>query len=126
MGRSQPFRAYLCQPEPDRKGQERLASAVDDADVRDRIQAVGLGEYVGAAGQIAEALKLGAAGADSVGYALVLAAADWRRCGLTRPVRVETLLPLAGPHLDQRTQARLHDQVSFSTGLSVGHTRYQP
>jgi len=100
------------------KEQERLASAVDDPDIRDRIQTVGLGEYVGAAGQIAEALKLGAAGADSIGYALVLAAADWRRCGLTRPVRAETLVPLAEQHLDQRSRARLHDQTSFSTGLA--------
>ena len=44
------------------KEQERLADAVDDPEVRDRIRTVGLGEYVGAAGQVAEALKLGAAG----------------------------------------------------------------
>ncbi len=66
--------------------QQRLAGAVNDPGIRDRIRAVGLGEYVGAAGHVAEALKLGAAGADSLGYALVLAAADWRRCGLTRPI----------------------------------------
>ena len=66
--------------------QERLTRAVADPGIRDRIRAVGLGEYVGAAGQVAEALKLGAAGTDPLGYALVLAAADWRRCGMTRPV----------------------------------------
>lgn len=66
--------------------QERLARAVADPDIRDRIRTVGLGEYVGAAGQVSEALKLGAAGTDALGYALVLAAADWRRCGMTRPV----------------------------------------
>ena len=44
------------------KEQERLAGAVADPDIRDRIRTVGLGEYVGAARQVAEALKLGAAG----------------------------------------------------------------
>ena len=79
---------------------------------------MGLGEYVGAAGQVAEALKLGAAGADSLGYALVLAAADWRRCGMTRPVPASVLAPLAEPHLDQRGQARLADQDAFNAGLA--------
>jgi len=54
--------------------QQRLVDAIDDPDIRDRICTVGLGEYVGAARQVAEALELGAAGTDSLGYALVLAA----------------------------------------------------
>jgi hypothetical protein len=98
--------------------QERLAHAVTDPKIRDRIRAVGLGEYVGAAERVAEALKLGAAGTDSVGYALVLAAADWRRCGMTRPVPVAMLSPLAEPHLDQRERTKLSDQDIFSTGLA--------
>ena len=101
-----------------RNEQERLARAVTDPEIRDRIRTVGLGEYVGAAGQVAEALKLGAAGADSVGYALVLAAADWRRCGMTRPVPAALLSPLAEPHLDQRRRAKLGDQDIFSAGLA--------
>ena len=101
-----------------KKEQERLASVVDDPEIQDRIRDVGLGEYVGAAGQVAEALHLGAAGADIVGYALVLAAADWRRCGMTRPVPAAMLSPLAEPHLDQRRRARLHDQDSFTSGLA--------
>ena len=100
------------------KERERLVDAVDDPEIRDRIRAVGLGEYVGAAGQVAEALKLGAAGADNVGYALVLAAADWRRCGMTRPVPAAVLSPLAEPHLAQRRRARLRDQDTFSAGLA--------
>jgi hypothetical protein len=75
------------------KEQERLARAVDDPDIRDRIRTVGLGEYVGAAAQVTEALKLGAGGTDPVGYALVLAAADWRRCGMTRPMPSSMLVP---------------------------------
>lgn len=79
--------------------QERLAGAVADPDIRDRIRAVGLGEYVGAAGQVTEALKLGAAGTDRLGCALVLGAADWRRCGMNRPLPSSLLMPLAKPHL---------------------------
>jgi tetratricopeptide (TPR) repeat protein len=108
------------------KEQERLAGAVDDPEILDRIRAVGLGEYVGAARQVAEALKLGAAGADGVGYALVLAAADWRRCGMSRPVQATMLSSLAEPHLDQRMRARLHDQDSFSAGLAWATRNINP
>ena len=64
--------------------QKRLDDAIGDPSIRARIHTVGLGEYVGAAGRIAEALKLGD-GASGIGYALLLAAADWRRCGMSRP-----------------------------------------
>ena len=43
------------------KEQDRIAAAVDDPEIWDRIRTMGLGEYVGAARQVAEALKLGAA-----------------------------------------------------------------
>jgi hypothetical protein len=101
-----------------RTEQERLANAVPDLVIRDRIRTVGLGEYVGAAGQIAEALELGAAGTDPLGYALVLAAADWRRCGMIRPIPTSMLAALAKPHLDQRGQARLADGDAFNAGLA--------
>ena len=102
----------LTEPE-----QQRLAEAIDDPGIRDRIRTVGLGEYVGGAGQVAQALKLGDA-ANPVGYALVLAAADWRRCGMTRPVPASVLAPLAEPHLDQRQPARLADPDAFDDGLA--------
>jgi tetratricopeptide (TPR) repeat protein len=98
--------------------QERLAVAVEDPDILNRIRIVGLGEYVGAAGQVAEALKLGAAGTAPHGYALVLAAADWRRCGMTRPVPSSLLVPLAEPHLDDRGRAQLADLDTFSAALA--------
>ena len=75
------------------KEQERLADAIDDPEILDRIRRVGLGEYVGAAMQVTEAMKLGAAGTDPLGYALVLAAADWRRCSMTRPIPSSMLAP---------------------------------
>jgi tetratricopeptide (TPR) repeat protein len=97
---------------------ERLALVVPDPDIRDRIRTLGLGEYVGAAIQVAEALKLGAIGTDPLGYALVLAAADWRRCGMTRPIPASVLAPLAEPHLDCRRRAQLADQEAFNAGLA--------
>ncbi len=108
------------------KEEERLASAVEDPGIRDRIQTVGLGEYVGAAGQVAETLKLGATNPDSLGYALVLGAADWRRCGMTRPVPLSVLASLAEPHLDQRRRPRLADQEALSTGLSWATREISP
>ncbi len=98
--------------------QDQLAATVHNPDVRERIRAVGLGEYVGAAGQIAEELKLGAAGANDLGYALVLAAADWRRCGMTHPVPVSVLTSLAGSHLDLAGRTRLADQDGFAAALA--------
>jgi tetratricopeptide (TPR) repeat protein len=100
------------------KEREQLAHTVADLDIQNRIRTVGLGEYVGAARQVGEALKLGAAGTDPLGYALVLAAADWRRCGITRPIPAAMLAPMARPHLDDRGQVRLADQEAFNTGLA--------
>jgi tetratricopeptide (TPR) repeat protein len=101
-----------------RNEQERLADAVEDQSIRERIRTVGLGEYVGAAGQVADALKLGAAGMNALGYALVLAAADWRRCGMIRPITTSMLTSLAKPHLEQRDQVRLADPDALATGLA--------
>ena len=98
--------------------QQRLGDAVPDQAIRDRIRVVGLGEYVGAARQVAEVLQLGAAGTEPLGYALILAAADWRRCGMTRPIPLSVLAQLTKPHLDERGQALLADQDAFKTGLA--------
>ena len=98
--------------------QEQLTDALADPEIRDRIRTVGLGEYVGAAGQIVEALKLGSAGTEPLGYALVLAAADWRRCGMTRPISTTILADMARPHLDNRGRARLADPDAFNAGLT--------
>lgn len=56
------FERIFVSRELTRREQERLDEAVHDPEIRAQIRRVGLGEYVGAAGQIAEALKLGAAG----------------------------------------------------------------
>jgi tetratricopeptide (TPR) repeat protein len=112
------FERVFVKRDLSQREQERLADAVADPEIRYRIQTVGLGEYVGAARQVAEALELGSAGTDPLGYALVLAAADWRRCGMADPIPASILTPLARPHLDSRGQARLADQDSFNAGLA--------
>ena len=112
------FEPIIISRDLTKKEQERLARAVADPEIRERIRAVGVGEYAGAARQVAEALKLGAAGTDRIGYALVLAAADWCQCGMTRPIPAPMLTPLAEPHLDQRGRARLADQDAFNAGLA--------
>ena len=104
----------------------RLAEAIDDPVLRERIYTAGIGEYVGGAGRIAEALKLGESGADRLGYALAPGAADWRRCGMTRPVSASLLAPLAEPHLNQLGQARLADQDAYSSGLAWATREINP
>lgn len=92
----------------------RLDAAVANPEIQAQIRQIGIGEYAGAAKTIADKLALGA----GVGLALVLGAADWRRCGLTRPVP-EALLPgLARPHLDDRGLARLADPAAYAQGLA--------
>jgi hypothetical protein len=106
--------------------QQRLQEAISDPGVRSRIREVGLGEYVGAAGQISEALKLGAAGAGGLGYAMVLAVADWRRCGMTRPLPATMLPALAAPHLDQRRRAQLSDAGARLAGMAWATREINP
>jgi hypothetical protein len=88
---------------------QRLDQAVSDDRIRERIHRVGLGEYVGAAEQISDQLRLGPS-VNPVGYALVQGAADWRRIGILRPVPADILSALAGPHLDPRGRAKLRPE----------------
>jgi hypothetical protein len=116
------FERVFVRRELSQREQEELERAVADPDVRDRIQALGLGEYVGAARQVAEALELGTSGTNPLGYALVLAAADWRRCGMTRPIPTSILTSLALAHLDDRDQVQLILQDAFNAGACLGDT----
>jgi tetratricopeptide (TPR) repeat protein len=104
---------------------QRLTEAVSDAETRNRILEAGLGEYAGAAGQIAEALRLGP-DVNPVGYALCLGAADWRRCGMTRPVPASALPGLAEPHLGARNSARLSDKRAYADGLGWATRQINP
>ena len=96
--------------------QQRLAEAVDDPGVRERVQRVGLGEYVGAAEQIEEALRLGPS-VNPAGFALVLGAADWQRAGMGGPVPAPVLPDLAAPHLPARHRADLSSDAMYQAAL---------
>jgi tetratricopeptide (TPR) repeat protein len=106
--------------------QVRLDAAINDLEIKTQIRKIGIGEYVGAAHQIVEALNLGAAGVGGIGYAMVLGAADWRRAGLNRPIPFSLLPKLAAPHLDERRLARLIDTVAVSEGLSWATREINP
>lgn len=106
--------------------QRRLEEAISDPEIRERIRTIGIGEYVGAAGQIAEALQLGAAGTGGFGYALVLAAADWRRCGLSRAIPAALLPELAAPYVEQRRLGHLPDPEEFRAGLAWAMRQINP
>ena len=66
----------------------RLDDIIHDEVARKRIFQIGLGEYVGAAERITEALRLGPS-VSPVGYALVLGAASWQLAGMSGPVPSE-------------------------------------
>lgn len=96
--------------------QGRLREVVDDASTRERILRTGIGEYVGAADRISEALLLGPS-ASPMGLALVQGAADWVRAGMTTPIPRSVLPVLAAPHLDARSRVALTDKQAFQAGL---------
>ncbi|NUT48239.1 MAG: hypothetical protein HOV94_13160 [Saccharothrix sp.] len=102
----QVFHRVTLDRDRDRPDGEALAAAVPDDTDRERIERIGIGEYVGAAHHIRERIELGP-DADPVGFALVLGAVDWHRTGFTRPVPADVLTRLAEPHLDARHRARL-------------------
>jgi tetratricopeptide (TPR) repeat protein len=97
--------------------QQRLAEAVHDPDVQGQVRRVGLGEYVGAAEHIAEALRLGPS-VNPTGYALVLGAADWQRVGMTDAIPASVLRDLAAPHLQAHRRADLYGDKGYQAGLA--------
>ena len=95
---------------------ERIKEVIDDHETEERIRRCGVGEYVGAAERIDEALRLGPA-VNPVGHALVRGAADWQRAGITRPIPISVLMALAVPHLDIRGRLSLSDQQTVEAAL---------
>jgi hypothetical protein len=95
------FEMVTLDRDRDRPSDKDLVRAVPDAEVRDRITRVGVGEYVGAGQQIVDQLALGAQ-CHPLGYALVRGVVDWRRTGVTRPVPAALLPALAAAHLSPR------------------------
>jgi tetratricopeptide (TPR) repeat protein len=68
-------------------------------------------------GPIADILGSRADWTGGVGYALVLGAVDWRRCGISRPVPVSLLRALAASRLDAEGRANLADQRTYEAAL---------
>ena len=95
---------------------DRVTTTVSDHDIRERIIRTGLGEYVGAAEHIEEALKLGPS-VSPTGYALVQGVADWRRGGMSTPLPATLLPTLAAPHLAARELANLADKETYEAAL---------
>jgi len=100
----------------DRPTEEDLERAIPDAEVRKRIAQIGIGEYVGAAQHIKDQLELGVQ-TNPLGFALVLAAVDWRRTGITRPVPAALLPRLAAARLSPRHRAELADSSTYADAL---------
>jgi tetratricopeptide (TPR) repeat protein len=105
--------------------QDRLAKAVPDSNIQERILRVGLGEYAGAAEQIAETLRLGPS-VNNIGYALVLGVADWRRSGIDKPTPAKLLSALAIPHLDARGTVNLSHEQTFQAALEWATREINP
>jgi tetratricopeptide (TPR) repeat protein len=99
------------------KEQGRLSDALGNTEIQERIRLVGIGEYVGAAELINEALILGPS-VNPIGYGLVKGAADWRRIGMNRQVPASLLRSLAEPYLDARAQAALSEEDSYEVSLA--------
>jgi len=101
----------------------RLRDAVPDSELCDRITRIGIGEYVGAAEVIADALHAGS----PLGRALVLGVADWARAGMRKPVPRALLQELAMAHLDTpRNRLRLSGDQGFEDALQWATREINP
>jgi TPR repeat protein len=109
----------------DRPSDEDLTRAVPDAEIRDRITRVGIGEYVGAGQHIADQLDLGAQ-SHPLGYALVRGAVAWRRTGVTRPVPADLLPALAAAHLSPRQRTTLANDEKYADALAWATREINP
>ena len=104
---------------------DRLRDAVGEAELCERIIRTGIGEYVGAAEYIAEALRTGQS-ASPVGHALVLGAADWARVGMRRSVPTGLLGELAMPHLGARHHSRLSRTQDYEEAIGWATREINP
>jgi hypothetical protein len=121
----QVFHRVTLDRDRDRPDERALTAAVPDPVDRERIERIGVGEYVGAAHHIRERIELGKA-ADPVGFALVLGAVDWHRTGFTRPVPADVLTRLAALHLDARHRAELADPDQRAQALAWATREINP
>jgi tetratricopeptide (TPR) repeat protein len=119
------FEKVTLDRDRDRPNEEDLMRAVPDVEIRDRINRVGIGEYVGAAQHIADQLSLGAQ-SHPLGFALVRGAVDWQQTGLTRPVPARLLPALAAAHLTPRQRTALMDDEKYADALAWATREINP
>jgi tetratricopeptide (TPR) repeat protein len=88
----------------------RVRASVDVPDVLAAVDYYGLGEYLGAGPEALDKFEKGE-NAEPVGYALVRAAVDWRRSGLSRPVSKEVLVAALPTYLSDRPDVPRSNEV---------------
>ncbi len=100
---------------------KRIRAAVTDPAVLDAVQHYGLAEYLGAGPEALDKFTKGET-TQPIGHALVRAAVDWRRTGLTRPIpnTVLTAPALVSVYLADRpdvprTEAALDQGMDWAT-----------
>ena len=79
----------------------RVRAVVTDLGVLEAVEHYGLAEYLGAGPEALDKFEKGEI-ANPVGHALVRAAVDWRRTGLTRPVSEQVLSTMLPTYLTDR------------------------
>jgi TPR repeat protein len=119
------FEKVTLDRERDRPSDEDLARAVPDAEVRDRIMRVGIGEYVGGGQHIAAQLEIGPQ-SHPLGYALLRGAVDWRQTGVMRPVPACLLPALAAARLTPRRRNALADDATYADALAWATREINP
>ncbi len=91
---------------------ERIRAAVTDPDVLVAVQQYGLAEYLGAGPLAVDQFEKGET-TEPVGWALVRAAVDWRRSGLTHPIPKPVLASpaLAAIYLADRPEVHRSEEA---------------
>jgi hypothetical protein len=84
-GRNIPPGLFADVARGDRNLWDRIREAVTDPRILDAVQHCGLAEFVGGGPAAVDKFERGEP-TEAVGYALVRAAVDWRRSGLTRAI----------------------------------------
>jgi tetratricopeptide (TPR) repeat protein len=79
----------------------RVRTTVNDPGILDAVDHYGLAEYLGAGPEALDKFEKGEIG-NPLGHALVRAAIDWRRTGLTRPVSQQVLATMLPTYLADR------------------------
>jgi uncharacterized protein len=88
----------------------RVQATVNDPDVLAAVEHYGLAEYLGAGPEALDKFEKGEI-ANPVGQALVRAAVDWRRTGLTRPVSEQVLTTTLPTYLAARPDVPRTEKV---------------